>query len=352
MSRKSDETRKPSMNQPFFIKLSMLATVLALVVVVLGAYVRLNNAGLGCPDWPGCYGHLTVPTSSHAVAKADQAYPHRPVEAHKAWKEMIHRYFAGTLGLIVFALAAIAWWRRRHGVPDQLVGVPSFLAVLIVFQALLGMWTVTLLVSPPIVMAHLLGGMTTLALLWWLSLRQSGLLAARAGLDRALQRLRPWALLGLVILVCQIALGGWTSSNYAALVCPDFPTCQGQWWPPMDFSQAFTLWHTTGINYEGGVLPNAARVAIHVTHRIGALVTFLYLATLSIAAMRAAVGTTTRRVAAALLILLLVQVSLGIANVELSLPLAVAVAHNAGAALLLLGIVTLNHTLRPRRGAA
>jgi len=214
------------------------------------------------------------------------------------------------------------------------------------------MWTVTLLVSPPIVMAHLLGGMTTLALLWWLSLRQSGLLAARAGLDRALQRLRPWALLGLVILVCQIALGGWTSSNYAALVCPDFPTCQGQWWPPMDFSQAFTLWHTTGINYEGGVLPNAARVAIHVTHRIGALVTFLYLATLSIAAMRAAVGTTTRRVAAALLILLLVQVSLGIANVELSLPLAVAVAHNAGAALLLLGIVTLNHTLRPRRGAA
>ena len=349
MSRKSDEARKPSMNQPLFVKLSLLATALALVVVVLGAYVRLNNAGLGCPDWPGCYGHLTVPTSSHAVAKADQAYPHRPVEAHKAWKEMIHRYFAGTLGLIVFALAAIAWWRRRHGVPDQLVGVPSFLVVLIVFQALLGMWTVTLLVSPPIVMAHLLGGMTTLALLWWLSLRQSGLLAAQGGVDQAIRRLRPWALAGLVILVCQLALGGWTSANYAALVCPDFPTCQGQWWPHMDFSDAFTLWHTTGVNYEGGVLPNDARVAIHVTHRLGALVTFLFLGTLGMATLRAPVGRAARRIGAVLLVVLLAQVSLGIANVELSLPLPVAVAHNGVAALLLLTVVALNHSLRPRK---
>lgn len=334
------------MKRSLFSRLSLLATVLALGVVVLGAFVRLSDAGLGCPDWPTCYGHLTVPSSSKAVERAEQAYPDRPVVAHKAWKEMVHRYFAGTLGLLVFALAALAWAKR--GDPEQQLVVPLFLVGLIIFQALLGMWTVTLLLKPLVVMGHLLGGLTTLALLWWVTLRQRNMLSAqRAGGDR-LAALRPWALLGLVVLVMQLALGGWTSANYAALACPDFPTCQTHWWPPMDFRDAFTLWRATGVDYEGGVLTNSARVTIHMMHRLGALVTFLYLGWLAIRTMRVKLDPTLRRLGAALLAVLVTQVSLGIANVELSLPLPVAVAHNGVAALLLLTLVTLNHSLRPK----
>lgn len=331
------------MTATLFKRISWLATALALGVVVLGAYVRLSDAGLGCPDWPGCYGHLGVPESEQHVVQANAAYPERPVEAPKAWKEMIHRYFAGTLGLLVLALAVIAWRRRDEA--GQPVVLPLLLLVLIVFQALLGMWTVTLLLKPVIVMAHLLGGLATLALLWWLSLRQSW--TPRTGGDA--HWLRPWALLALVVVVLQVALGGWTSANYAALACPDFPTCQSAWWPPMDFKEAFTLWRGLGISYEGGVLDNDARVTIHVVHRLGALVVLLYLGWL----VRQAMGTASERVlrGMGLLIggLLLTQIGLGIANVVLTLPLPVAVAHNAGAALLILAVVALNHALHPRK---
>ncbi|RMD70881.1 MAG: heme A synthase [Gammaproteobacteria bacterium] len=311
------------MTQKNFYRLALFATFLAFAVVVLGAYVRLSNAGLGCPDWPGCYGKLIV---SHEVA-ADPA---------KAWKEMIHRYLAGTLGLVIFALAFMAWRLRR--LPNQPLFLPFFLVALVIFQALLGMWTVTLLLKPFVVMAHLLGGMTTLALLAWLSLKPYTFPSPPPGLHC-------WAVLGLAILVLQIALGGWTSANYAALACPDFPTCQHQWWPPMDFREAFTLWHEPHINYEGGVLENDARVAIHMMHRLGALVTFLFLGGLAIAAIARGV----KGLGLALLAMVFIQVGLGISNVLLGLPLAVAVAHNAGAALLLLIMVALNYRLRTQR---
>ncbi|UCE89626.1 MAG: COX15/CtaA family protein [Pseudomonadota bacterium] len=334
------------MHASVFARLSWFATALALVVVVLGAYVRLSDAGLGCPDWPGCYGQIDVPRSAAEVARAEQAYPERPVEPAKAWKEMVHRYFAGTLGLIIAALAFLAW--RNRDDPRQLFVLPALLVLLVVFQAALGMWTVTLLLKPVVVMAHLLGGMSILAILWWLWLRSapsSGQASARS----ELRRLRPWALLALVVLMLQISLGGWTSANYAALHCPDFPTCQGRWWPPMDVSEGFTLWRGLGVDYEGGVLGNDARVAIHVMHRIGALITLVVLGWVALRSM--AVGRYSprlRTIGLVLLIVLVTQVSLGIGNVVLSLPLPVAVAHNGVGALLLLTLVTLNHALNPK----
>ena len=214
--------------ETLFARLALIATVLAFCVVVLGAFVRLSDAGLGCPDWPGCYGHLGVPKTEQAVQMANELYPERPVEAHKAWKEMVHRYFAGILGLLVFTLAFIAWRNRRS--PRQTLRLPLFLSVLIIFQALLGMWTVTIKLKPVIVMLHLMGGMATLSLLWWITLRQLKLFSPlRVGIQGS--RLKKLALIGLLVVVGQIMLGGWTSANYAALHCTDFPTCQGKWWP-------------------------------------------------------------------------------------------------------------------------
>ncbi len=333
------------MNNPWFGRIGLIAGCLALVVVVLGAFVRLSDAGLGCPDWPGCYGHVVVPESAAHVKQANEAYPGRPVEQAKAWKEMIHRYFAGTLGLLILAMAILAVRHRRD--PGQQVALPVFLVALVAFQAALGMWTVTLLLKPLVVTGHLIMGMATLALVWWVTLRHRG--ARGEVLEPRLMRLRPWAVLGVVILAVQIFLGGWTSTNYAALACTEFPTCiNGQWWPHMDFSQAFVLWRGLGINYEYGVLDSPARAAIHMVHRIGALVTFIYLAYLGLRAVAAGAGTVVRTTGAVLLLLLLTQVTLGISNVVFSLPLPVAVAHNGVAALLLISLVVLNHQLRPK----
>jgi len=326
-------------------RLTIFAVILALGVVVLGAYVRLSDAGLGCPDWPGCYGHLTVTQAEQNTSSVNEAYPERPLETGKAWKEMVHRYFAGILGLIVFAIAFMAW-RRRKITTGEIWKLPQFLAVLIVFQALLGMWTVTLLLKPVIVMLHLLGGMATLSLLWWLYMRESDF-----AMDTSVTsgtRLNTAAMIGLIIVVTQIALGGWTSANYAALACPDFPTCQNEWWPPTDFNEAFVLWRGLGVDYEGGVLDNAARVTIHLVHRIGAVVTFLFIGWLALRALLHNTSSVVRKTGAAMLALLLAQIGLGIANVVMGLPLWVASAHNGVAALLLLSVVTLNHVIRPR----
>lgn len=333
------------MKQDWFLRLALLASALALVVVILGAFVRLSDAGLGCPDWPGCYGHLDVPSAEHEIERANQAWPERPVEAHKAWKEMIHRYFAGTLGLLVIALAVLAI-RNRHRTNQQVV-LPILLVGLIIFQALLGMWTVTIKLNPAIVMSHLLGGLATLSLLWWIALRQGGLfIRQRNSSAGALPGMRKAALLGLFLLVVQIMLGGWTSANYAALQCPDFPTCQGQWLPPLNFREAFTFWHGTGHDFEGGILDNEARVTIHYSHRLMALVVTLYLGTLALLLLVRQEYRNYRMFGAALLGALLIQVGLGISNVIFSLPLLIAVSHNAGAALLLLVLLTLNHALR------
>lgn len=336
------------MSASSFARLSAATCVLALCVILLGAFVRLSDAGLGCPDWPGCYGHLVAPTSEHAVAAANQAHPARPVHSGKAWKEMVHRYLAGSLGLAILALALIAWRNRRHELP---VVLPTVLVGLVGFQALLGMWTVTLLVNPAIVTAHLAGGMATLALLWWLTLRQGRFWVAPMG--RGPRSLRPWAILGVLLVVGQILLGGWTSSNYAALACTGFPTCHGgQWWPEADFAEGFTLWRPLGVDYEFGVLDNPARTAIHLAHRLGALVVAVYVVVLGLSVIRSAESATTRRLGLALLAILGLQIGLGIANVVAQLPLPVAVAHNGGAALLLLTLISLVHVLTPARVAA
>jgi heme a synthase len=316
-------------SQQRFDRVVLIAALLAFCVVVLGAYVRLSDAGLGCPDWPGCYGHLTVPHSE----LAQQAFPQKPLEVHKAWKEMAHRYFAGTLGILILAVCAMAWINRGRIATSP--AVPTVLLILVMFQAALGMWTVTLLLKPVIVSLHLLGGMATLALLAWIaSVRWPA-----SAPPSSSKRLRPWALLGLVVLTCQIALGGWTSSNYAALACTDFPTCQSVWWPQLDFAKAFHLMHEVGMNSDGSQLSMESLTAIHLAHRIGALLTFVYLGWLG---LRLWCLPEMRRLGAALVGLLLLQVSLGISNVVFSLPLPVAVAHNAGAALLLVALVVIN----------
>ncbi len=333
------------MQQIYFRRIALVATALALFVVVLGAYVRLSDAGLGCPDWPGCYGHFTVPEADHHVAAANEAYPDRPVEAHKAWKEMIHRYFASTLGLLIIALAFIGWKNKR--IPGQQYRLPLFLVGLVIFQGLLGMWTVTIKLNPTIVMSHLIGGMTTLSLLWWLSLRQSKMFLPHSSYPTQLKPFTGIATIGLIIVAFQIMLGGWTSANYAALVCADFPTCQGYLMPPTDFAEAFDLWRGTEINFEGGVLDNTARMTIHFVHRIGALITFLFIGWLGLKLVFGSDVAMLNRLGRILLFLLIAQISLGIANVLLSLPLLVAVAHNGVGALLLLTLVTLNHTVSP-----
>jgi heme a synthase len=317
-----------------FNKLVLVATILTLCVVVLGAYVRLSDAGLGCPDWPGCYGTLTVPQSETALQHAQTAYPDSPVEHGKAWKEMIHRYFAGTLGLLVLAIFVMAW-RERQTIKVS-PWLPTFLVVLIVFQAALGMWTVTLLLKPAVVAAHLMGGMSTLAILTWIAHRHWGLVS-----ERYLQSvaLRFWTRCALVILFVQIFLGGWTSTNYAALACTDFPTCHGAWFPEMDFNNAFHWLRELGQGADGQALPLAAYTAIQWTHRLGALITFIYLAWLGLRLIK---QPQLKRLALIMLGLLIAQISLGIANLLLHLPLVLAVGHNMGAALLLITVVVLN----------
>ena len=318
----------------WFKRIALIATALALCVVVLGAYVRLSDAGLGCPDWPGCYGTLTVPESQSAIAYAQQAYPEKPVETHKAWKEMAHRYVAGTLGLLVLALCVLGWRARRYISVSPLV--PTALLVIIGFQAMLGMWTVTLLLKPVIVSSHLMGGMTTLALLTWIAHRHFGSTSKRV-VESDLVRF--WIRGALLVIFAQIFLGGWTSSNYAALACTDFPTCHGEWMPDMDFSTAFHWVRELGQTAAGQPLELSAFTAIQWTHRVGALITFIYLSTLGVMLLK---NERLKSFGIILFTLLFMQISLGIGNLVLHLPLALAVGHNMGAALLLMTIVVIN----------
>ena len=373
---------KPALYRHFH-RIAWLAVALAACVIVFGAFVRLSNAGLSCPDWPTCYGKAAWPT--HAEQIVDHvATDIRPVEPSKAWREQFHRHIAAGLGLLVFALALLAARRRRWGIAQilaaaGLVGaaIPlymhgehvaaSALAILgeaillfaalrwsnidlaraaaltlavIIFQALLGMWTVTWLLKPIVVMGHLLGGLTTFSLLVWMAWRAT---------DRPItladaRVLRRWLAGGLVLLGIQIALGGWVSANYAALACGlDFPKCVGQWLPPADFREGFVLWRGIGVDYEGGVLDGASRIAIQLTHRAMAVVVALYVLVLALRLFRTP---GMRGWALTLIVLIAAQVTLGILNVRLNLPLPVAVAHNAGAVLLLFTMVSLLARLR------
>lgn len=324
----------------WFKRLSLIAAITAFGVVVLGAYVRLSDAGLGCPDWPGCYGTLTVPESESAIAQAQAVYPDKPIDAGKAWKEMIHRYLAGTLGFMVLSLAVLGWKHRASiNVSPWLT---SCLLVLIIFQAALGMWTVTMLLKPVIVSAHLLGGMTTLAILTWIAHRHWGGNSAQAiSSDKKL-----WYRLGLLVLFGQIFLGGWTSTNYAALACTDFPTCHDSWLPDMDFRDAFHMVRELGQSASGGGLTLASLTAIQWTHRVGALITLIFLGFLGVVGLKYDAIKTWCGV---VLALLLAQISLGVANLVLHLPTVLAVAHNAGAALLMTTLVTINSKITTRR---
>tara|TARA_R110002072_G_scaffold83910_3_gene190181 strand:- start:10311 stop:11318 length:1008 start_codon:yes stop_codon:yes gene_type:complete len=327
------------MTNTLFYRLSLAATLLALCVIVLGAYVRLSDAGLGCPDWPGCYGQILAPTAEHEVHQANQAYPDRPVESHKAWKEMAHRYLASTLGFIILILAFLAI-KNRHA-PNQALILPLVLVVVVCFQGALGMWTVTLLLKPAIVTLHLLGGMLTLALLTWLTISQKYPDNKRIS-TVALRN--NWAIFALVVLCFQITLGGWTSTNYVALHCYDLPTCQGEWLPPTDFKEGFKIWREVGIDYEGGVLSVEAGTAVHLTHRIGAVITLIIVGLLGFLLFRER-NDLLKRLSVILVILLATQITLGILNIILVLPLVIAVAHNGVAALLLVTLVCINRIL-------
>lgn len=350
----SDPSRDPASRHHrmtrFYRDLSYLVPVLALLVMVKGAYVRLSDAGLGCPDWPGCYGRLVAPESAVQLPAATRALVQkRPIESGKAWREMIHRYLASGLGFAILALGGSAWRHRR--VSEQPLFAPALLVPLVIFQGMLGMWTVTLLLKPFIVTAHLLGGMSILALATWNLLRVRDAGRGRGAVNRRIALVTGVA---LACLAAQIFLGGWTSTNYAALACTDFPRCQGSFLPPADFKDAFVLWRGLGVNYEFGVLDTPARTAIHLAHRIGALITTLVVLTALLTALHAG-DDRCRRMAWCILALLASQLTLGITNVLRGLPLPVAVAHNGGAGLLLAGLVSLlyfaRHERSPLRGS-
>jgi len=324
--------------QEWFSRLALFGACFAVLVIILGAFTRLADAGLGCPDWPGCYGHLLWPNEAEEIARANLAFPDAPVELDKTWPEMVHRYLATTLGVITIALVFLAWRQRQQGQPLKL---PVFLLGFIILQGLFGMWTVTLKLWPQVVTAHLLGGFVTLSLLWLLAMRLSNWrwLVSDTELP-AILRLRSWVLVGLLILFAQIALGGWTTSNYAAVACPDLPVCQGQWWPTMDWRAGFDIAQQVGPNYLGGVMDNEARVAIHMAHRLGAIITTIYLAVLCFGLWRLPISGG-KRMSLCIGSLLVVQLALGLGNILFHFPLSVAVAHNAVGALLLLAMVTL-----------
>lgn len=341
------------MHRKRIFRVAVFSMLLAIVVVMLGAWTRLVDAGLGCPDWPGCYGFLTVPETAEKIAIAEARFPESPVEADKGWPEMIHRYFASTLGFVILCLSIYAFRAQRQvRLSAQESALPAWhiygLLVLVICQGLFGMWTVTLKLWPQVVSAHLLGGFATLSLLFLLVLRTGSGVVSRSLEEHLplLPSLKRIAMFGLFLTVVQIFLGAWTASNYAALACGDeLPGCQGSLWPEMDFVKGFDFTQEVGPNYLGGTMDNASRVAIQVVHRIGALVLVGYLVWMAMRLWRLKSVPVIRSAVLTMLIILLGQVILGLSNVILLVPLAVAVAHNAVGALLLLSMVNLNFQL-------
>jgi cytochrome c oxidase assembly protein subunit 15 len=336
---------RPEKIDKTLFRLTIAAFLLAIIVVVLGAFTRLADAGLGCPDWPGCYGHLLWPDEAHEIVKAEAAFPDAPVETDKTWPEMVHRYFAGSLGLLILGIAVLAIKRSTQTFTDISkripIKLPLFLLALVILQAAFGMWTVTLKLWPKIVTAHLMGGFATLSLLWLLGQRLGGQhWHLSSDTISRLQKLKPLLIISLLVVIVQIMLGGWVSSNYAALACPDVPQCFGQWLPPMDIATGFAVFQDIGPNYLGGQLDNYSRIAIHVVHRIGAVTVLVTLLILGVCLWRTQ-SAVVRQWVVALWLVLAIQIVLGLSNVIWALPLSVAVAHNAVGALLLLVMVSI-----------
>jgi cytochrome c oxidase assembly protein subunit 15 len=376
-----------------FHRLAWIAVLLAFGIVVFGAVGRLSNGGLSCPDWPTCYGRATGPVHEHEIAAANASVD-RAVETSKAWREQVHRMLAGSLMVLITILALLAARRRPQGIASIVAGVALGVVSIVLYvghhytasaslvvagllvllacairwdnsdaarlstvvlmavamQAVLGMWTVTWLLKPIVVTGHLLGGMTTFALLTWLAFATT---PDRQLVNAMAPKLRGLLWIGLVLLALQIFLGGWTSSNYAALACgAEFPKCLGAWVPQHDFHQAFVLWRGIGVDYEGGVLDGPARVAIQLAHRLVAVLVFGHLLAVALRMFRSP-GLKFWGLALALLVcaqvalgignvLLGLQLAIGIAMVALQLPLPLAAGHNLGAALLLLAVTSLN----------
>jgi heme a synthase len=318
-----------------------IALILALFVVMLGAYTRLTDAGLGCPDWPGCYGHIILPSLQNERQAAQNQYPQMPIEAGKAWTEMAHRYAAAALGLLILLIAGSVLWHRLRNLrmPWQL---PLTLLLLLVFQAALGMWTVTLKLLPVVVMGHLLGGILIFSCLCCLRLQLS------AALPTSLRRWRFWLGLSVLIVFCQIALGGWVSANYAGISCIGFPQCNGQWLPALHFSQGFNLFSPVGANYQGGVLDNDVRMTIQYIHRLGAILTAIYVVSLAALLLAKVEDKNVRLYALLAILLIITQFILGVMNVLYLLPLWVAVAHNGVAALLMATLLMLFYLTQGR----
>ncbi len=313
--------------------LSFFGICLAFVVIALGAWTRLVDAGLGCPDWPGCYGFVVFPTNEAEIALAEARYPTFPYDINKAIPEVVHRYFAAVLGFLAIIMVYYSFKQNENrNIRRWTIGLLIFICC----QGLFGYLTVSLLLLPIIVTAHLFGGFTTLTLFFLIFL-MSGKFDILEKM--AIPKLKTIAGIALVVLLFQIFLGVWTSTNYASLACADFPTCQGSYMPEMDFKNGFNLNQEVGPNYLYGLLDNPSRVAIHYSHRVSAiLVTIVFLILISklwfsnAAPLASTIG-----------ILLLTQISLGIINVVYVLPLYVAIAHNLVAALLLLTIFTVNY---------
>jgi cytochrome c oxidase assembly protein subunit 15 len=331
-------------------RLALLGVLLCLVVIVLGAWVRLTDAGLGCPDWPGCYGHVTPAGAERNEGKIESYSPGWEYDSGKAWREMIHRYAATSLGFIIVLITAIALAYRRERPAN--IPLAISLLVVVVLQGALGAFTVWWLVKPLVVVLHLIGGLTTLSLLMWMWLdmrRRTRVVepTPRATQIAALDGARRMAVVATVVVAFQIMLGGWTSSNYAAVACPDLPKCQQQWWPEgMDFSEAFVLWRGLDINYTGGVLEHPARVAIHFTHRLGAVVATLAVLFAAWLAIRRAPTVLVSRAGYWAIGALGLQLLIALMMILKAFPLSLAAGHNAGAALLLMSMILLNRRLR------
>jgi cytochrome c oxidase assembly protein subunit 15 len=320
-----------------------LTTLLAFCVIVFGAYVRLTDAGLGCPDWPGCYGFIVVPDSVEELSVIKESFPNQVIESGKAWREMLHRYIASLLGLLILTLFASEFFKKNKAAfSDNFpLKISLLLLLLVVFQGLLGMWTVTLKVHPLVVLAHLVGGLSTLSLLFIYLKKISSpekLTATFTGL----------LFFGLTLLIAQIMLGGWTSTNYAALGCPDLPLCYGQLWPSnMDIKEGFLMWQSFGKNYEGGLLSPPGRTAIHFFHRLGAVAVTLGLGVIIFKYLKST-STRVKNAALVLAVALLFQLVIGIVMVWSGIALSLATAHNAFAALLLLSFLNLVYTIKHR----